>query len=122
MKVDESELPGYPRRFHITKKDIQRFWFSDGCVGCNAMRQGKTVQRHSEYCRRREQEDLKSTEEGRGKLEKAEERFTEALVQAGERMERLGIRAAMNLGETIELRLQHRQGIVRSPEFQARAA
>ena len=55
-------------------------------------------------------------------LEKAEERFSEALVRAGERMESLGMRAAMNLGETKALQMQRRQGIVRSREFQARAA
>ena len=41
MKIDESELPGDPRRFRITKEDIERVGFSDACVGCNAMRQGK---------------------------------------------------------------------------------
>ena len=49
IKVDESELPGDPRRFRITKEDLERIGFSDGCVGCNAVRQGKTAQRHSKY-------------------------------------------------------------------------
>ena len=53
----------------------------------------------STYCRRQKQEDLRSTEEGRERLDKAEERSTEALVWAGERMESIGMRAAMNLGE-----------------------
>ena len=38
INVDESELPGDPRRFRITKEDLERIGFSDGCVGCNAMR------------------------------------------------------------------------------------
>ena len=105
IKVDESELPEDPRRFRVTKEDIEDISFSDGCVGCNAMRQDKTAQRHSEYCRRRRaQEDktyLKSTDEGRRWLEKAEEQFTEALVRASETMESLGMRAAMNLGENM---------------------
>ena len=42
-KVDESELLGDPRRFRITKEDIERIGLSDGRVGCNAMRQGKTT-------------------------------------------------------------------------------
>ena len=73
VKVDDSEMPGDPKRFLITKEDIEQVGFSDGCVGCNAMRQGKTAQRHSEYCRRRVQDDLRSTEEGRERLDKAEE-------------------------------------------------
>ena len=53
VKVDESEMPGDPRRSCITKEDIERVGVSDGCVGCNAMRHGKNAQRHSDYCRRR---------------------------------------------------------------------
>ena len=68
VKVDESELQGYTRRLRSTKEDI-----ADGCVCCNAMRQAKRAQRHSEYCRRPVQEDLRSTEEGRERVNKAEE-------------------------------------------------
>ena len=42
---------------------------------------------------------MRSTEEGRHRLEKAEEWFTEALVRAGERIENLSIRAAMRRDE-----------------------
>ena len=30
VKVEESELPGDPRRFRITQEDIERIGFSDG--------------------------------------------------------------------------------------------
>ena len=65
IKVDESEVPSDPRTFRITKEGIDRVRYSDGCVGCNAMCASKPAQRHSEYCRRRVQDDLKGTEEGR---------------------------------------------------------
>ena len=32
VKVDESEMPRDPRRFRITKEDIERVGFSVGCV------------------------------------------------------------------------------------------
>ena len=32
------------------KDDIERIGYSDGCVGCSAMRLGKPTQRHSGYC------------------------------------------------------------------------
>ena len=99
VKVDDTEVVGDPRRFQITKHDIEKVGYSDGCMGCNAMRAGKPSQRHSEYCRRQVQDDLKGTEEGRQRLDKAEERFTEALVRAGERIESLGMRAAMHRDE-----------------------
>ena len=35
VKVDESEMPGDPRRFRITKEDIERAVFSDSCGGSN---------------------------------------------------------------------------------------
>ena len=100
IKVDESELPVDPKRFRITKDDIERIGYSEGCVGCNAIRQSKPTQRHSKYCRRRVQEDLKGSEEGRQRLEKAEERFSEALARAGERIENLGLRAMMSRDES----------------------
>ena len=99
VKVDESEIPGDPRRFRIAKEDIETIGYSDKCVGCSAARQGKPTQRHSEYCGRRVQENLKGSEEGRQRLDKAEERFTEALVRSGERIENLGIRAAVRREE-----------------------
>ena len=99
IKVNDSEVVSDPRRFRITREDIEKVGYSDGCMGCNAMRASKPAQRHSEYCRRRVQEDLKGTEEGRQRLEKAEERFTEARVRSGERNESLGMRAAMHRDE-----------------------
>ena len=78
IKVDETEATSEPRRFRITRQDIDKVGYSDGCIACNAMRAGKAAQRHSECCRRRAQEELKGTEEGRQRLEKPEGRFTEA--------------------------------------------
>ena len=84
VKVDESEMPGDPRRFRITKEDIERVVFRWLCWL---------------QFRRRVQDDLRSTEDGRERVDKAEERFNEALVRAGERMESIGMRVAMNLKE-----------------------
>ena len=50
--------PVTPRSFRITKEDIERVGYSDGCEGGNAMRASKPAQRHSEYCRRRVQDYL----------------------------------------------------------------
>ena len=47
VKVDHTEVVGHPRRFRITKQDIEKVGYSDGCIGCNAMRAGKPTQRHS---------------------------------------------------------------------------
>ena len=47
IKVDEPEVPSDPRRFRIAKEDIERVGYSDGCIGCNAIRASKPAQRHS---------------------------------------------------------------------------
>ena len=104
LTVEDGEIvnvikPGDPRRLRITKEDIERVRYSDGGVGCSAIRAAKPAQRQSEYCRRRVEEDLKVSEEGRQRPEKAEERFTAALVRAGERIETLGTRASMHRDE-----------------------
>ena len=83
VNVDESELLGNPRRFRITKDDIERIGFSDGCVSCNAMRQGKTAQRNSEYCRQEYRKTLGSRRKVKG-LYKAE------AIYRGTRPGRLG--------------------------------
>ena len=41
VKPDEADGPADPRRFRITKEDIEVIGYSDGCVGCSAMRMGK---------------------------------------------------------------------------------
>ena len=41
IKADASTVPGAPRRLRISKEDIERVGYSDGCVGCNAMRASK---------------------------------------------------------------------------------
>ena len=73
IKINDSDLPGDPRRVRITKENIDKVGCSDGCMGCNAMRAAKPAQTNSEYCRRRIQDDLKGTEESRQRLEKAEQ-------------------------------------------------
>ena len=57
IKADESKMPSDPRSFRITSEDIERVGYPDGCMGCSAMRASKPAQRHSEYCRRRVQEE-----------------------------------------------------------------
>ena len=51
IKLDDTEVVGDPRRLRITKQDIEKVGYSDGCMGCNAMRADKPAQRHSEPVR-----------------------------------------------------------------------
>ena len=65
VKPSGADVLADPRWFRITKEDIEVIGYSDGCVGCSAMRIGKTVQRHSESRRRRVEEHLMGTDGGK---------------------------------------------------------
>ena len=49
VRPDQSEMPTGARRFRITKHDIEKIGYPDGCVGCSGMRADKADQRHSEH-------------------------------------------------------------------------
>ena len=51
-------------RERITKTDIEAFGTTAGCPGCNTIRSGKRAQAHSEPCRVRIEECLKTTPGG----------------------------------------------------------
>ena len=48
----------------ITRADIEAFGTTAGCWGSNAIRSGKRAQAHSDPCRVRIEERLKTTQEG----------------------------------------------------------
>ena len=52
-----------PRRAGITRRMIEKYGYSDNCVGCRASRTGKTNRLHSEDCRRRMEGRVKEDEE-----------------------------------------------------------
>ena len=52
------------QRERITRTDIEAFGTTAGCQGCNAIRSGKRAQAHSDPCRVRLGECLKTTPEG----------------------------------------------------------
>ena len=106
------------RRMMLMKKDFVKFGFTDRCAGCEAMRLNKGVQRqHSQQCRKRMQEEMLQTDEGRARLTKDDKRVMEALEtqapeeeteedgpQAGDRVRICGLIARPELnGRVIKL-------------------
>ena len=100
VKEDRAEGGREMRRMRITRQDIEDIGYSDGCVGCSALRSGTGAQRHSEYRRRRGKEHLRGTQDGTERIEKAENKITEALVRAGKRIEAMGRMAASRSSAT----------------------
>ena len=50
--------PEIRRRARITRADVLRFGFTQGCPGCTAISRGAVSQNHTEMCRARIEEEL----------------------------------------------------------------
>ena len=87
VQVEVIPLPPLPfdgssvQRERITKQDIDEFGATVGCPGCNAIRDNKRRQAHSDRCRRRIEENLKKTPHGAERLNRREEVINEALAE-----------------------------------------
>ena len=93
VRVDPIPIPPLPfegarvQRERITKKDIDEFGATIGCQGCNAIKDNKRAQAHSDRCRLRIEECLRNTPHGAERLDRRNEIINEALadeVQRGE--------------------------------------
>ena len=85
-----SPLPFEGARIHrerITKQDIDEFGATDGCPGCNAIKDDKRVQAHSDRCRVRNEPCLSITPQGAGRLDRRNEVINEALAEEIQRSE-----------------------------------
>lgn len=77
----EPEFELRPRRTYIRKVDILQHGYSERCPGCRAVRLGERAAPHTEACRKRIEEAMKGTADGATRVERAEERITEALAE-----------------------------------------
>ncbi|CAK0851674.1 unnamed protein product [Prorocentrum cordatum] len=69
------------KRVYITKQDLKRHGWTRGCPRCEADMSGqKTTLHHTEGCRRRLEEAIGRTDQGKKRLREADERITEALA------------------------------------------
>ena len=83
------------QRERITKQDIDEFGATIGCPGCNAIKDNKRAQAHSDRCRKRIEESLRNTPHGAERLDRRDEVITEALaeeVRRGEQRKKKGDR------------------------------
>ena len=87
VRVDPIPIPPLPfdgarvQRERITKQDIDEFGATVGCPGCNAIKDNKRRQAHSDRCRRRIEESLRKTPHGAERLDRREEVINEALAE-----------------------------------------
>ena len=74
-------------RERITTRDIDEFGATIGCPGCNAIKDNKRAQAHSERCRKRIEERLGTTPHGAERLDRRSEVINEALAEEVRRKE-----------------------------------
>ena len=78
-QVDPIPIPPLPferarvQRARITKQDINEFGATIGCPGCNAIKDNKRAQAHSDRCRKRIEECLRNTPHGAERLDRRDE-------------------------------------------------
>ena len=95
VRVDPIQIPPLPfegariqrERQRITKQDIDEFGATIGGPGCNAIKDNKRAQAHSDRCRKRIEECLRTTPHGTERLDRREELINEALAEEVRRRE-----------------------------------
>ena len=82
-----------PRSFQITKEDLGRHGYSDGCPGCKAILRGTARQGHTHGCRRRLETAMANEEKVKKSAEKEKEFIEKALEEEDKlRKEKLKVR------------------------------
>ena len=102
LPFDGARVQRERERERITKQDIDEFGATIRCPGCNAIRDNKRRQAHSDLCRRRIEESLRKTPHGAERLNRREEVINEALaeeVRRGEQRKKEADRVATAASE-----------------------
>ena len=63
------------RRVRLEKEDFITHGYTQGCPGCQALREEQPPRKHSEICRQRIEQALRQSEAGRERVERGEERI-----------------------------------------------
>ena len=82
IQTGGDQTPGIvPRRVYIKKRDYEEHGYTPGCEGCVRMESGRGKRPHKDECVERMMEALKKSDEGRRRLEAADDRMNEELVR-----------------------------------------
>ena len=73
------------RRVYLQKQDFHKYGFTSDCPGCKAIINGGESRPHTETCRSRMEESLKTSDEGKVKMSRAKERLDEQMARIVER-------------------------------------
>ena len=85
--------PVAPKSFQISREDLEKFGYTEGCVACRAILRGKfNRQSHGERCRERLRKELLGT----NKVKDAKKRENQYLEKAVEKAERESKKVKVN--------------------------
>ena len=76
----QEEMYETKRRWKITKEDIDKHGIAPGCLGCRTIKAGLPRQNHNENCRKRIEEEIMKTQEGRARVDRSNARITEQIA------------------------------------------
>jgi hypothetical protein len=79
-------IPVVPRTFKTKKADIMEHGPTEGCPGCRAAMADAAAKNHSDSCRQRMEELLKTILGGQERLDAAVHRMTRAIAEEGQRI------------------------------------
>lgn len=82
---DKGKEPKQVRRWRIKQADIDKYGPTPGCIGCRAMKAGLPQQGHDEKCRKRMEELIGGTEEGKERLKRSNERINQKIADTIEK-------------------------------------
>ena len=88
-----------PRRFYISKKDIEKYGATPGCAGCHAMHMGKNPVAHNEACRKKIEDQINMHSDGKKRTHDAEHRQKDFLAKAIEKADEMRKEKAAKHGE-----------------------
>ena len=87
VREDPIPIPPLPfegarvQREIITKQDVEKFGAIVECQGCNAIKDNKRAQAHSDRCRERIERCFRTTPQGAERLDRRSEVINEALAE-----------------------------------------
>ena len=86
-ETDPISNPMVPRRARLTPGDFQEFGYTVGCPGCDQLQIGGSLRRnHTDDCRDRIEAALSTTEHGKDRLGRAQDRLDAKLAEIVEEM------------------------------------